>query len=69
MRVLPLPEEYITPKNKINSTKYNKDFNDFYKYKMKQYRTYDRKRYQNYDKPLNDSVNISKDEQQWLTDN
>lgn len=36
---------------------------------MKQYREYDRKRYQKYDKPLNDSVNISKDEQQWLTDN
>lgn len=36
---------------------------------MKQYRTYDRKRYEKYDKPLDDSVNISKAEQEWLTDN
>lgn len=54
-----MPEEYITPKNKLNSTKYKQDFNDFYNYKMNQYRTYDRKRYEKYDKPLDDSVNIS----------
>ena len=36
---------------------------------MNQYRTYDRKRYEKYDKPLDDSVNISADEQKWLTDN
>ena len=36
---------------------------------MKQYRTYDRKRYEKYDKPLDDGVNISADEQKWLTDN
>ena len=36
---------------------------------MKQYRTYDRKRYEKYDKSLDDSVNISADEQKWLTDN
>ena len=36
---------------------------------MKQYRTYDRKRYEKYDKPLDDDVNISADEQKWLTDN
>ena len=36
---------------------------------MNQYRTYDRKRYEKYDKPLDDSENISADEQKWLTDN
>ena len=36
---------------------------------MKQYRTYDRKRYEKYDKSLDDDVNISADEQKWLTDN
>ena len=36
---------------------------------MNQYRTYDRKRYEKYDKSLDDSVNISADEQKWLTDN
>ena len=36
---------------------------------MNQYRTYDRKRYEKYDKSLNDDVNISADEQKWLTDN
>ena len=36
---------------------------------MNQYRTYDRKRYEKYDNPLDDSVNISTDEQKWLTDN
>ena len=36
---------------------------------MNQYRTYDRKRYEKYDKPLDDDVNISADEQKWLTDN
>ena len=36
---------------------------------MNQYRTYDRKRYEKYDKPLDDNVNISADEQKWLTDN
>lgn len=36
---------------------------------MNQYRTYDRKRYEKYDKSLDDSVNISEDEQKWLDDN
>ena len=36
---------------------------------MNQYRTYDRKRYEKYDKSLDDSVNISADEQKWLNDN
>lgn len=36
---------------------------------MKQYPSYDRKRYQKYDKPLDDDVNISKNEQKWLEDN
>ena len=36
-RILPLPEEYITPKNKINYNKYKSVFNDFYNYKMTQY--------------------------------
>ena len=36
---------------------------------MKQYRTYNRKRYEKYDKSLDDNVNISADEQNWLTDN
>lgn len=36
---------------------------------MEQYPSYDRKRYEKYDKPLNDDVNISEAEQQWLADN
>ena len=36
---------------------------------MDQYPEYDRKRYEKYDKPLDDSVKISKDEQEWLEAN
>ena len=36
---------------------------------MDQYPTYDRKRYEKYDKPLDDSVNISEAEQEWLKNN
>ena len=36
---------------------------------MDSYPTYDRKRYEKYDKQLDDSVNISKDEQKWLDTN